>query len=169
MERFKCDSSCQPNVEFKQANLTREAMIDKAYEREGGAAFDYVFNCAALTKYGQEEVVYQESVYDLSVKCARAAAKFKCKRFVELSTAQVYASDKVRMCVANRQAPPIQRYAPSWQKASDESDKLKPWTGIAAMKLRVEEELAKIDGCVVAGRNWSRSTTPCPSLTAWTT
>jgi len=112
-------------VEFKQANLTREATIDKAFEREGGASFDYVFNCAALTKYGQENDVYQESVFDLSVKCAHAAAKFKCKRFIELSTAQVYSSDK---------------------KPSDETDKCKPWTGIAAMKLRVEEEMAKIEG-----------------------
>lgn len=83
-------------MEFKQLDLTRDAKVDKAFEREGGTPpFDYVFNCAALTKYGQDDAVYQEAVYDLSLKCARAAAKGKCKRFIELSTAQVYASDKV--------------------------------------------------------------------------
>lgn len=32
------------------------------------------------------------------------------------------------------------------QKPADESEKLKPWTGIASMKLKVEEELPKIEG-----------------------
>ena len=81
-------------VEFIQANLTREASIDKAFTRDS-ASFDYVFNCAGLTTYGQDVSVYKESVFDLSIKCATAAAQRGCQRFIELSTAQVYAADKV--------------------------------------------------------------------------
>ncbi|EGD81082.1 hypothetical protein PTSG_11027 [Salpingoeca rosetta] len=109
-------------VEFVQANLAKDAFVAKAFAREAGP-FDYVFNCAAMTKFGQDELVYQENVVDLSCKCARKAAELGCKRFVELSTAQVYAADK---------------------KPSDESAKLKPWTAIATMKLKVEQELASI-------------------------
>eukprot|EP00045_Choanoeca_perplexa_P011321 m.119446 g.119446 ORF g.119446 m.119446 type:complete len:363 (+) comp15591_c0_seq2:111-1199(+) len=109
-------------VEFIQGNLTRDASIDKAFAKEG-EAFDYVFNCAGMTMYGQSDSVYQESVYDLSVKCAQKAAAVGCKRFVELSTAQVYAADK---------------------KSTNEEGKLKPWTGLAEKKLEVENALKDI-------------------------
>lgn len=39
--------------------------------------------------------VYQERVYGVSVNCAKEAAKTGVRRFVEVSTAQVYNSDKV--------------------------------------------------------------------------
>eukprot|EP00043_Microstomoeca_roanoka_P026867 m.12762 g.12762 ORF g.12762 m.12762 type:complete len:282 (+) comp7034_c0_seq1:86-931(+) len=109
-------------VEYVQANLAKDAHVAKAFAREEGP-FDLVFNCAAMTKYGQDDLVYQENVFDVSCKAAHKAAELGCKRFIEISTAQVYAADK---------------------KPSDESGKLKPWTSIAEMKLKVEEELAKI-------------------------
>lgn len=112
-------------VEYMQANLARDASVAKVFKRDGDARFDFVINCAALTKYGQDEVVYEESVFTLSTKCARAAAAQGCARFIELSSAQVYDSDK---------------------KPSAEDAKVKPWTTIAAMKLRVEKELATIEG-----------------------
>ncbi|EDQ91442.1 uncharacterized protein MONBRDRAFT_15331 [Monosiga brevicollis MX1] len=121
-------------VDFQQGNLTRDATIQKAFARDGGA-FDFVFNCAGLTTYGQAPEVYQESVFDLSVKCARAAAQSGCRRFIELSTAQVYAADK---------------------KASAEDGKVKPWTALAEKKLAVENELKAIDGldyCIVRPAN----------------
>jgi len=47
--------------------------------------------------------VYKEKVLDLSVKCATEAAKQNVKRFVEVSTAQVYEPKKVRgICPAWR-------------------------------------------------------------------
>lgn len=110
-------------VEFIQANLSREPSLSKAFADDGGA-FDYVFNCAGLTKYGQVDQVYQENIFDLSVNCAKKAAETGVKKFIEISTAQIYSADK---------------------SASDETDKTKPWTSLAEMKLKVEEELAKID------------------------
>eukprot|EP00042_Codosiga_hollandica_P036012 m.271446 g.271446 ORF g.271446 m.271446 type:complete len:388 (-) comp54778_c0_seq2:191-1354(-) len=111
-------------VQFQQGNLARQPTVVKAFTHEDGAQFDVVINCAAVTKYGQDDLVYRENVYDLSIANATEAAKRGVK-FIELSTAQIYESDK---------------------SASDETDKPKPWTSIAEHKLRVEEELAKIPG-----------------------
>lgn len=98
--------------------------MEKAFKSDDGT-FDVVINCAGMTTYGQGEAVYQEHVYDLGMKCAREAAKTGVKRWIEVSTAQVYAADK---------------------KPSDESGKTKPWTDLAAMRLRLETDLASIDG-----------------------
>eukprot|EP00055_Hartaetosiga_balthica_P002925 m.5781 g.5781 ORF g.5781 m.5781 type:complete len:365 (-) comp2477_c0_seq1:1019-2113(-) len=117
------------NVEFIQANLANDASVDKAFA--GDEPFDYVFNCAAMTKYGQGEAVYQEHVYTITIKCAKKALEKGCKRFIEVSTAQVYEAGK---------------------KQSAEDSKLKPWTDLAKMKLTGEEELAHLDGldfCIV--------------------
>ncbi len=56
---------------------------------------------------------------------AARAARRKVRAFVELSTGMVYKPDS---------------------KASQEGDRLKPWSKIAVYKLQAEEELAKIDG-----------------------
>ena len=40
--------------------------------------------------------VYNEQVYQLSTGCAKQASESGVKRFVEVSSAQVYSSDKVR-------------------------------------------------------------------------
>jgi len=112
------------SVEYMQGNLTSAASIAKVFTIEGGK-FNYVFNFAAETKYGQTEAVYAEKVLDLSVKCATEAAKQKVDRFIEISTAQVYEAGK---------------------KPSKEADKLDPWTLLAKYKLKAEEELRKIPG-----------------------
>jgi len=69
--------------------------------------------------------VYKENIIDVSVTCAKAAAKAGVKRFIEVSTAQVYNGDK---------------------KSSSEDEKPKPWTKLAKAKLEAEEELKKIQG-----------------------
>jgi dTDP-4-dehydrorhamnose reductase len=107
-------------VSFKQANLAREATIDKVFEHDGGN-YEYVFNLAASTKYSQVDEVYKENIIDLSRICAAAAKKHGAKRFIEVSTAQVYDSGK---------------------KASVESSKLKPWTLIAKASLEAEKAVA---------------------------
>ena len=43
--------------------------------------------------------VYKENIIDVSVACGKAAAKAKVKRFIEVSTAQVYDADKVSYLV----------------------------------------------------------------------
>ncbi|KAJ3116512.1 hypothetical protein HDU96_009498 [Phlyctochytrium bullatum] len=114
-----------PRVEFRQANLVNPATVEKIFAKDDGSTFDYVFNCAAETKYGQSEEVYDEKIFNLSVTVAKEAAKRKVKAYVELSTAQVYESDK---------------------KPSSEESKVKPWTLLAKYKLKAEEEVKKIAG-----------------------
>lgn len=113
-----------PIVEYMQGNLTSPASIAKIFSLEGGK-FNIVFNLAAETKYGQTDAVYNEKVFDVSVKCATEAAKVGVDKFIEVSTAQVYESNK---------------------KASKEEGKLDPWTSIAKYKLNAENKLKEIPG-----------------------
>jgi len=117
------EAFAHPSVEFKQGNLTSAASIQRMYTIEEGGKFQLVFNLAAETQYGQTDEVYNEKVFDLSVKCATEAAKQGVERFIEASTAQVY--------------------SPS-SKPSNESGKLGPWTNIAKYKLKAEEALRGI-------------------------
>jgi len=110
-------------VEFKQANLARQNTIEKVFDDD--APFDYVFNLAGETKYSQDDAIYQENIIDVSVRCGTEAAKRGVKKYIEISTAQVYDSGS---------------------KARKEDAKMKPWTGIAKAKLKVESELHKISG-----------------------
>jgi len=110
-------------VEFVQTNLANQTTINKAFS--GDVPFDYVFNCAGEARLGQTEKVYEERVRDLSIMAGRKAAEMKVKQFIEVSTAQVYSSDK---------------------KAATEDSKTQPWTIIAAMKLAAEQELRRIPG-----------------------
>jgi len=121
MKLFKGD---QAVVDFKQANLAREATISKVFDQTD-FKIDYVFNLAGETKYSQTEEVYKENIIDVSLTCGKAAAKAGVKRFIEVSTSQVYSGDK---------------------KPSAEDAKPKPWTKLAKAKLEAEEELKKIQG-----------------------
>lgn len=111
-----------PLVQFKQADLSRQAGVDKAYE---GGGFSLVFNLTYdYVTYGQADEVYQQHVVDSSTKLGMAAAACGVKRFVELSTAQVYeANDKA---------------------AAEAGSKLKPWTKQATYKLRAEAVLRDV-------------------------
>jgi len=111
-------------VHFKQADLASEAHITRVFESDGGN-WTYVINLAAVTKYSQGKEVYDVNVVQLSKLCAAAAVKYKVKRFIEVSTSQVYDSGK---------------------KPSVEGDKLKPWTDIARAKLEAEELVSKTPG-----------------------
>jgi nucleoside-diphosphate-sugar epimerase len=111
--------------------LNDVAGVEKAFHRDDGKQYDFVFNLAAETKYGQaDEVtssnkVYDEKVYQLSVMVGKETAKRNIKLFLEASTAQIYDAGK---------------------KPSTEDGKMKPWTHIAKAKLKAEEELQKIPG-----------------------
>lgn len=111
-------------VEFKQCNLANNASAEKAFADPEGN-YDIVVNLAAETKYGQSDEVYKERVLNITVNCAHLAAKMSVKKFIEVSTAQVYDSGK---------------------STSKEDSKLSPWTLIAKYKLLGEQELAKIPG-----------------------
>jgi len=111
-------------VDFKQANLARENHVAKVFDTAEGK-FDFVFNVAGETKYSQTPEVYKENIIDLAVTCGNAAAKAGVKRWIEVSTAQVYDADK---------------------KASSETSKISPWTKMAEAKLKAEEALRGIKG-----------------------
>ncbi|KAH3756318.1 NAD-dependent epimerase/dehydratase family protein [Pelomyxa schiedti] len=115
----------RPNVLFKQGNLTNPTSIANCFA-EGGYQYQYVFNCAAETKYGQEEDIYLEKTRDLCVKLANAAMTNHVQKFIQLSSAQVYDGSG---------------------KIGRETDtKLSPWTTLAKVHLQTEATLKAIPG-----------------------
>ena len=112
-----------PAVEHRQADISRQSGVDKAFE---GGGFDVVFNLTydSIT-YGLEDDVYKQRIVDVATLCGMAAERQGVRRFVDLSTAQVYDSS---------------------EKASTESATLKPWTKQALLKLRAESILREIPG-----------------------
>jgi len=113
-----------PIVDFRQTPLTQAAKVDALFDDPEGK-YDFVFNLAGETKYSQTEAVYKENVIDVATKCATAAAKHGVKRFIEVSTAQVYDGDKAK-------------------KAYTEDAKPEPWTALATAKLASEKALLAI-------------------------
>jgi nucleoside-diphosphate-sugar epimerase len=114
-----------PACQFLQKNLCSPAAIASCFALDGGRSFDFVFNLAAESKYGQEEPIYTEKTHDVALKIAQEAAKHPIKKFVHMSTAQVYEAGK---------------------KASKENDTLGPWTVLAKIHLKTEESLRGIKG-----------------------
>jgi len=104
-------------VKFVQVNLAREQTSQKVYDAAGGQV-DFVFNLAAATKYSQAPEVYKENIVDTAKTSAGAAAKNKVKRFIHVSTAQVYEDGK---------------------EAKEDAKKLKPWTNLAEASVAAEE------------------------------
>jgi nucleoside-diphosphate-sugar epimerase len=104
-------------VKFVQVNLAREQTSQKVYDA-AGAPVDYVINLAAVTKYSQAPEVYKENIIEVAKTCAAAAAKNKVKRFVHVSTGQVYEDGK---------------------EAKEDAKKLKPWTSLAEASVEGEK------------------------------
>jgi nucleoside-diphosphate-sugar epimerase len=114
----------EKHVDFCQANLSNPSSCERVFKDDQGG-FDYVFNLAAETKYGQSDEVYKELVYDVTVNCSKQAAATGVKRYIELSTAQVYDSDK---------------------GISNEDSKIDPWTLLAKHKFNAEKFLPSVPG-----------------------
>lgn len=55
-----------------------------------------IFIALLITSNGNCQV-YKERVLNITVNCAHLAAKMSVKKFIEVSTAQVYDSGKVRL------------------------------------------------------------------------
>lgn len=111
-EQFKQDFK---HVEYKQCNLinpgTLYSLKTSLFLTRGIASiascfedieFDYVFNFAGETKYSQVPEIYHDRIYNLSVNCAKEAAKRNVKLFVEMSTAEVYEHSSVRLLYSHR-------------------------------------------------------------------
>lgn len=107
-------------IEFTQADLSKDATVEKLFSKD---KFDYVFNCCGETRFGLSQDDYKVKSFDTAVKTGTAASKNGVKKFVEISTAQVYEPTP---------------------KPSKEDDKLAPWTIQATYRLKAEEELKKL-------------------------
>lgn len=113
------------NVEFCSANLINVASCQNAFKTDDASGWDYVVNCAAETKPGQTDPVYQEGILKLTTNCANEAVKYRVKRFVELSTGSMCSSEKV---------------------PQKEDCPVEPWTMVGKYKALTEQELKKVDG-----------------------
>lgn len=82
--------------------------------------WDYVFNCAAETRLGKSDVIYQEGIYKLSVNCINEAIEQNVHRYIEFSSGNMLSSEK---------------------KPIKEDCERKPWTKLAQQKCSVEDEL----------------------------
>jgi nucleoside-diphosphate-sugar epimerase len=111
-------------VKFVQVNLARENTSQKVYDAAGGPV-DFVINLAAATKYSQAPEVYKENVVDTAKTSAAAAIKNKVKRFIHVSTGQVYEDGK---------------------EAKEDAKKLKPWTALAEASVQAEAAVAATAG-----------------------
>jgi len=109
---------------FKQADLKNPTSVDTVFEQDGGK-WEYVINLAATTKYGQAKEVYDANIVAVSTVCAAAAKKYGAKRYIEVSTSQVYESKN---------------------KATAEDGKVKPWTAIGVASLDAENAVKAVSG-----------------------
>ncbi|XP_058171400.1 uncharacterized protein LOC131286463 isoform X1 [Anopheles ziemanni] len=111
-------------VEFASANLINSASCQNAFRTDDNGecgGWDYVINCAAETKPGQTDPVYQEGILKLSINCATEAVKHRAKRYVELSTGSMCSDEKI---------------------PQKEDCPVEPWTMVGKYKAKVEQELA---------------------------
>ncbi|XP_071055253.1 uncharacterized protein [Onthophagus taurus] len=109
-------------VEFKSANLINPESCSNAFSTDD-FSWDFVINCAGETKYGQTDPVYCEGILNLSLNCARESAKHLVRRYVEISSGQMYSNEKI---------------------GHKEDCNNEPFGSIAKWKLEVEKELGNI-------------------------
>lgn len=109
-------------VEFMQADLAKDAFVDKAFK---DIKFDYVINCCGETRFNQKPDDFKLRTLEPAVKVAKAALKNGVKKFVEISHAGVYDGSS---------------------KPVAEKGKIAPWTVQAKYRRMAEEELSKIAG-----------------------
>lgn len=112
-------------VEAVQVDLSEEESVDKVFEESrGGGTWDFVVNCAAEMDLNKGEAFHAKTA-EAARLLARAAGAAGVKRFVQVSTAQVYASGS---------------------KPSTEGGKLAPWTTAAEAALKAEEAVRSTPG-----------------------
>ncbi|KAJ2947320.1 hypothetical protein O0L34_g17033 [Tuta absoluta] len=110
-----------PRVDFKSADLINPTSCANALgPPEGG--WELVVNCAGETRTGQAEAVYAEGIVTLSTNVAKQCAKLGVPRLVEISSGQMYSSDKPQK----------------------EDCLVDPWTVEGRMKSKVEKHLKSL-------------------------
>lgn len=108
-------------VEFRHANLINPKTVSSIFESSDDVKFDFVINCAAETKLGQSDAVYEDGILKLTRNCACESAKHGIRRYIEVSTAQMLSSDK--------------------KPFVESCSRLDPCSRLAAKKLEAEKEL----------------------------
>merc|ERR1712130_980522 len=104
------------HVKFVQSDLAKDDHVKRVFKDR---KFDYVINLCGETRFGLTEHDYQIRCQEPATKCSKAALENGSKRYVEISTAQVYQGTK---------------------NASDEDAKVEPWT------LQAKEAVKTVDG-----------------------
>lgn len=94
-------------VEFQQADLTKSDHLERIFRDQ---YFDFVFNLASETRFGQPEHLYASRCSDLSYLCALKSAEYGVKRFIEVSTAFVY-GNSTQQCTEDSPINPISSHA----------------------------------------------------------
>jgi len=107
-------------VTFKQSDLAKDDHVARVFKDK---KFDYVINLCGETRFGLTEHDYKIRCEQPAVKCSKAALDNGSKKYVEVSTAQVYSPNK---------------------SAADEEAKLEPWTIQAKYRLAAEEAVQKV-------------------------
>jgi len=113
----------EKNVQFVQGDLTRDDHVAKAFKDQ---KFEYVINLCGETRFGLMEEEYKKKCLESAVKCGKAAIEHKVKKFVDVSTGQIYEPDPKH---------PV-----------GEDGKIAPWTILAKYRLEAEKELQKLAG-----------------------
>lgn len=109
-------------VTFKQNDLAKDDHVERLFKDR---KFDYIINLCGETRFGLTEHDYNVRCEVPAVKVSKKAQEVGCKKYIELSTGQVYAPTK---------------------DASKEDDKLEPWTMQAKYRLLAEEAVKKVEG-----------------------
>jgi len=110
------------SVNYMMSNLFNPSSVAKVFNLDG-SQFDIVINLASTADYGKENEIYEERVIGVARVCGEEAKRRGIKKWIEVSTGQVYKSSS---------------------SSSKENDKLKPWTAVAASKLKAEQILVEM-------------------------
>lgn len=112
-------------VECLQADCSDDEHLDKLFaEARSGGGFDFVVNCAAETDLNKSET-FMAKIPEMASKLAKGALSMGVKRFIQVSSAFVYASGS---------------------KPSTEGAKLGPWTTQSNYMLQAEEAVKAVTG-----------------------
>ncbi|XP_014664268.1 PREDICTED: uncharacterized protein LOC106806738 [Priapulus caudatus] len=127
----------------KPSVLILGASVERAFEQpDGQERFDFVINLAAETKYGQGDAVYKDGILKLTQMCAAEAARRKVKRFVELSSGQLYSTGKDGAPVVSDNASvETNEIDQTAVVPAKESTAREPWTKVAKYKSQAEDQL----------------------------
>jgi len=110
-------------LSFKQADLRQTQHCKNAFAHAGGK-YDFVINLAAVTKYSQAKEIYDANIVEVAHVTAQEALANGVKRYIHVSTAQVYKS----------------------KKPADEKAKPEPWTAIGVAHLEAEGKIKSVAG-----------------------